>query len=242
MMAINGIMSLTGRNGVDSDEYDQWTAVRGRHMNEDHKFREDLYNAVKLMRKRRDTSNEEYFAALKKYGVDLSEETIIADYRQIKDVEKLDQMYYDRYGRILDDKQEEKWLNSDAFMELLDRIVPQHFDIEETGDPYFITSAVDEICRNDLRKVDQKTIEKVLRALVTFSRTRDQHLLDNVAEFYDFGNLLKELIRVCHNRDQTFRALIRQLYECYEDMDPKIFPSVYKEYLNQKNMKKLQRI
>ncbi len=192
--------------------------------------RNNLYNALELMRKRYTVSTEEYFSKLKEYGIELSEEKIIEDYEKVRDIETLEQKYYDQYGKILDDKQEEKWLNSDVFIELLERIIPDHFKVEDTGDPYFITSAINEICSQELRKVSQDEIEKVLKALVTLSKTRDCHSLNSTLEMLNLDGLLKELVKVCHNRNTAFRALIRELYECYEDMDPKIFPSVYKEY------------
>ena len=190
----------------------------------------NLYNAMELMRKRYTTATGEYFEKLKEFGIDLSAEKMIEDYDRVRDIETLDQSYRDRYSEILDRKHEDAWLNSDIFMELLERIIPDHFTIEETGDPYFITVEINEICSQDLRKVSQEEIETVLRSLVTYSKTRDCHSLNSTLEMLDLNGLLKELVKVCHNRNTAFRALIRELYECYEDMDPKIFPSVYKEY------------
>ena len=122
----------------------------------------------------------------------------------------------------------------DVFMELMDRILTDRFDIEETGDPWFIRTAIDDICSQDMRRVNQKDVEKVLRALVTYSKTRDHHRLEEIFEMFDLSGLIPELIRVCHDRNASFRALIRELYLCYEDMDPKAFPSVYREAVKAK--------
>ncbi len=189
----------------------------------------DLYQAVELMKKRYTTATDEYFTAMRQYGIDLNEEKIIEDYSRVRDINTLNQMYYDHYGKILDNKQTDEWLNSDVFMELLERILADRFSIAETGDPYFITVEINEICSGDLRKTDQKEIEKILKALITLSQTRNIRKLDDTIEMFDINGLLKELIRVCHDRNPAFRKLILDLYKCYDDMDPKIFPSVYKE-------------
>lgn len=190
----------------------------------------DLYQAVELMKKRYTTATDEYFTAMKQYGIDLDEEKIIEDYSRIKDIQTLNQIYHDQYGKILDNKQTDEWLNSDVFMELLERILDDRFSIEKTGDPYFIALDINEICSGDLRKTDQKEIEKILKALITLSQTRNIHSIDDTIEMFDINGLLKELIRVCHDRNPAFRKLILDLYTCYDDMDPKIFPSVYKEF------------
>ena len=189
----------------------------------------DLYQAVELMKKRYTTATDEYFTAMRQYGIDLNEEKIIEDYSRVRDINTLNQMYYDHYGKILDNKQIDEWLNSDVFMELLERILADRFSIAETGDPYFITVEINEICSGDLRKTDQKEIEKILKALITLSQTRNIRKLDDTIEMFDINGLLKELIRVCHDRNPALRKLILDLYKCYDDMDPKIFPSVYKE-------------
>ena len=189
----------------------------------------DLYQAVELMKKRYTTATDEYFTAMRQYGIDLNEEKIIEDYSRVRDINTLNQMYYDHYGKILDNKQTDEWLNSDVFMELLERILADRFSIAETGDPYFITVEINEICSGDLRKTDQKEIEKILKALITLSQTRNIRKLDDTIEMFDINGLLKELIRVCHDRNPALRKLILDLYKCYDDMDPKIFPSVYKE-------------
>ncbi|HCK89350.1 MAG TPA: hypothetical protein DHW39_11205 [Erysipelotrichaceae bacterium] len=198
-------------------------------LTEQMEMQKNLMDAMELMRKRYTTSTEEYFAELKKFGFNFSEEKIIEDYKKVRDFSRLDEMYYEQYGKYIDEHQKEKWLNSDVFMELMDRILTGRFEIEETGDPYFIKLAIDDICSEDLRKADQKDIEKILKALVTYSKTRDHHRLDDIFEMLDLSRLIPELIRVCHDRNTSFRALIRDLYECYEDMDPKAFPSVYRE-------------
>lgn len=189
----------------------------------------DLYQAVELMKKRYTTATDEYFAAMRQYGIDLNEEKIIEDYSRVRDIKTLNQMYYDHYGKILDNKQTDEWLNSDVFMELLERIIADRFSVEETGDPYFITLEINEICSGDLRKTDQKEIEKILKAMTILSQTRNIRKLDDTIEMFDINGLLKELIRVCHDRNPAFRKLILDLYKCYDDMHPKIFPSVYKE-------------
>lgn len=189
----------------------------------------DLYQAVELMKKRYTTATDEYFAAMRQYGIDLNEEKIIEDYSRVRDIKTLNQMYYDHYGKILDNKQTDEWLNSDVFMELLERIIADRFSVEETGDPYFITLEINKICSGDLRKTDQKEIEKILKAITILSQTRNIRKLDDTIEMFDINGLLKELIRVCHDRNPAFRKLILDLYKCYDDMDPKIFPSVYKE-------------
>ncbi|MCR5793767.1 MAG: hypothetical protein K6G61_00295 [Solobacterium sp.] len=201
------------------------------------KYRELIANLLKgheLQKRRNSASNEEYFAKMKEFGIDLSEEKIIADYDRIRDARKLDDSYYEEFGHILDDEQKEEWLNSDATILLIDRIVPLHFNIEDTGDPFFIDGVIGSLYEDDLKKADQKDIEKVFRALITFSHTRDHHTLADVMGMYDIRSNLKEMIRVCHDRNPSFRALIKELYACYEDADPHLFPSVYKEYLKEK--------
>lgn len=197
--------------------------------NMDPEFGKNLLEGIQLLKSRMATSNEEYFAKLKEYGFDFSEEKIVEDYMRVRDIKALDDSYYEQYGKYIDDHQKDKLVNSDVFMELMARIIPEHFDIAETGDPYFIEAAIDRIINTDLRSVDQKEIEKILQALIVFSKERDRHTLEDTLEMFDLNVLLKELIRVCHDRNASFRKLIREMYECFEDMDPKIFPSVYKE-------------
>ena len=197
--------------------------------NTNEEFRKNLIEALRLRNERMATTNEQYFAKLKGYGIDLSEEKILEDYDRVRDVQTLDDTYYEKYGKSLDNNQKDKVVNSDVFMLLMDRIIPGHFDITETGDPYFISVAVDDIINTDLRSADQYEIERILRALAVFSKTRNHHTLEDSLEMLDMNVLLKDLIRVCHNRNAVFRGLIKDLYECFEDMDPKIFPSVYKE-------------
>ena len=199
--------------------------------NTNEQYRKNLIEGLQLMKERMATTNEQYFAKLKGYGIDLSEEKIIEDYDRVRDVQTLDDTYYEKYGKYIDDNQKDKLLNSDVFMLLMDRIIPEHFNITDTGDPYFISVAVDNIINTDLRSADQYEIERILRALAVFSRTRNHHTLEDSLEMLDMNVLLKELIRVCHNRNAVFRGLVRDLYECFEDMDPRIFPSVYKETL-----------
>ena len=81
-------------------------------LSEQLEMQKNLLKAMELMRKRYTTTTEEYFAALKEFGFDFSEEKIIEDYRQFKDVQKLDDMYYEQYGKYIDKHQKEKWLNS----------------------------------------------------------------------------------------------------------------------------------
>ena len=195
----------------------------------DPEFGKNLLEGLQLMKSRMATTNEEYFAKLKEYGIDFSEERIVNDYEQVRDVRTLDDSYYEQYGKYIDDHQKDKLVNSDVFMVLMDRIIPDHFDITETGDPYFIEAAIGEIIKTDLRSADQKEIEKILQALIVFSKNRDHHTLEDSLDMLDLNVLLKELVRVCHNRDAAFRKLIREMFECFDDMDPKIFPSVYKE-------------
>lgn len=197
-------------------------------------FNKNLLDGLQQMQNRMGTTNEEYFKKLKEHGIDLNEERIIEDYKRVKDIRTLDDSYYEQYGKALDEQRIPS-LNSDVFMDLMDRIIPEHFEIDETGDPYFMENAANRIISTDLRSIDQKEIEKLLRALVVFSKTRDHHTLEDTFEFMDCGFLLRELIRVCHNRNAEFRKLIREMYECYDDMDPRILPSVYKEV--QKNKK-----
>ncbi len=193
-----------------------------------------LEKGMDLVKKRYGSADEEYYSALKELGIEFSEERLIEDYSRVKDTEALFDAYYKQYGDILDSEHEKEWINSDIFFELIDRIIPQHFDFEETGDPFFITTALNELCMDDLRKADQKEIEKILRALITYSKTRDQHILEETLEMPDMNGLIRELVRVCHNRDASFRKLIQEMYECFDDMDQKIFPSVYKEAMNAK--------
>ena len=197
------------------------------NMNEE--YRENLIKGLQLMKTRITTSNEEYFAKLREYDFDFSEEKIISDYESVKDAKSLDNMYYEQYGKYIDAHQKDRVVNSDVFMLLIDRIIPEHFNITETGDLYFIEEAIDQIIKSDLRSVSQKEIEKVLKALVAFSKKKDHHMLETTSDIIDLNVLLKELIRVCHNRNTAFRNLIKEMYECFEDMDPKIFPSVYRE-------------
>ena len=199
-------------------------------MSEKYEMQKKIYDAMELMRKRYTTGTEEYFSRLKEYGIELSEEKIIEDYEKVLDIETLEQKYYDQYGKILDDKQEEKWLNSDVFMELMDRVLSDRFDAEETGDPYFINRLIDDLCVQDPKKINQKDVEKLLRAFIKLSKTRNMHILEDTLYMPDVNGLLRELIRVCHDRTPAFKALVREMYRCYEDMDPRIFPSVYKEY------------
>jgi len=195
----------------------------------------NLMAGMTMMKKRMDTSNEEYFAKLKALGFEFSEERLIRDYDRVRDTKTLEESYYQECGQYLDRQDQDKVLNSDVFMTLLMRIIPEHFAIEETGDPFFIESAIDDLCRKDPKKTDQKEIEKVLKALTVFSKTRDHHTLEGSLERFNINGLFNDLIRLCHNRNTEFRNLIREMYECFDDMDPKILPSVYKEV--QKNKK-----
>ena len=198
------------------------------------KVNNQLSESIELMRKRYGTATEIYFDKLKNLGVDMDEERILRDYAQVKDAEKLNAVYCEKYGEILDGNHGDSWLNSDVFMELMDRIIPEHFNIAETGDLYFIGEEINDLCSEDLRKADQKQIEQVLKALVTYSKTRDHHTLEDTLEFLELNGLLKEFVRACHNRTPAFRSLVRELYECYEDMDPMIFHAVYKEFIAKK--------
>lgn len=152
----------------------------------------------------------------------------------VKDIRTLDDSYYEQYGKDLDEKNIPS-LSSAVFMDLMDRIIPEHFNIEDTGDPYFIENEINSIISTDLSSIGQKEIEDLLKALIVFSKTRDHHTLEDIFESIDCGFLLRELIRLCHDRNAEFRKLIREMYECYDDMDPRILPSVYKEV--QKNKK-----
>ena len=200
-------------------------------------YRELIASMLKgneLQKRRNSASNEEYFAKMKEFGIDLSEEKIVSDYDRVRDARKLDDSYYEEFGHILDDEQKEDWLNSDATLLLIDRIVPLHFNIQDTGDPFFIDGVISSLYENDLKKADQKDIENVFRALITYSRTRDHHTLADVMGMYDIRGNLQEMMRVCHDRNPAFRALVKELYECYEDADPRLFPSVYREYQKEK--------
>jgi hypothetical protein len=192
-------------------------------------FRKNLLEGFQLMKTRMALTNEDYFKRLKAYGIELSEERIVGDYEHVQDIKALDESYYEQYGKYIDANQRDKVLNSDAFMLLLDRIIPDHFDIAETGDPYFIEAAIENIINTDLRSADQKEIERILKALTVFSKKRDHHTLEDCLKTFDLNVLLKELVRVCHDRNTEFRKLIREMYECFDDMDPSIFPSVYRE-------------
>lgn len=200
----------------------------------DQEFNKRLIDGLQRMQTQLETENDKIFKKLKEYGIDLSEEKIIEDYKRFKDVQALDDYYYEQYGEALDRKNI-PFFNSDVFIDLIDSIIPEHFDYEEIADPSLIENAANEILSTDLRSADQKEIEKLLRALIAYSKTRDHHSLEDISEYMDFSYLLKELIRVCHNRNSEFRNLIREMYECYDDMDPRILPSVYKEV--QKNKK-----
>jgi len=189
----------------------------------------NLLEGLTMLKKRIETSNEEYFAKLSEYGFEFSEKRIVEDYKRVKDTKTLENFYYEQYGRYIDDHQKDMLVNSDVFLTLIHRIIPNHFDITETGDPYFIERAIDDLYRNDLKKADQKEIEKVLKAMTVFSKTRNHHTLEGSLERFDMNGLFSDLIRACHNRNPEFRNLIREMYECFDDMDPKIFPSVYRE-------------
>ena len=86
-------------------------------------FRKNLIEALRLRNERMATTNEEYFAKLKGYGIDLSEENILEDYDRVRDVQTLDDTYYEKYGKSLDNNQKDKVVNSDVFMLLMDRII-----------------------------------------------------------------------------------------------------------------------
>ena len=195
----------------------------------DEEYRSKLVEALRIRQKRMAMTNEEFFARLKKMGIDFSEERIIEDYKRVKDVQTLDDSYYEQYGEYIDDHQTDEIINSDVFMELMDRIIPEHFNITETGDPYFVEAALENLIYSDPRSVDQSEVEEVFRAMTVLSKTRNVHSLDECFGMYDLNVLLRELIRVCHNRNTAFRNLVREMYECFDDLDPKIFPSVYRE-------------
>lgn len=195
----------------------------------DEEFGRALFEGMQLMSKRISATNDEYYAMLKEAGIDFSDEKIIDDYARIKDLKALEESYYEQYGKTLDTESRTKVLNSDVFLTLLLRIIPEHFDFSETGDPYYIEAEIDRICSNVLSKLNQKEIEKILRGFVVFSKTRNHHTIEDSLELFNINGLLKEMIRICHNRDASFRNLMKEMYECYEDLDPKIFPSVYRE-------------
>jgi UTP-glucose-1-phosphate uridylyltransferase len=75
-------------------------------LSEQMEMQKNLMDAMELMRKRYTTSTEEYFAKLKKFGFDFSEEKIIEDYKKAPDAkaviaaQEMPEEAWHKYGMI----------------------------------------------------------------------------------------------------------------------------------------------
>lgn len=189
----------------------------------------NLGKAQERMKLQHETPAETVFAKMNAMGVELNEERFIHDYAEIHNVRKLDDQYYAQYGEILDCEHPEQWVNSDMITILLDRIIPEHFDFEETGDPYFIAQTAAQLAEKDPKTYPQTETEKIFRALITCSKKHDIHMLNELSDYYDMNFILGILCRNCRFRNTAFREMIKEFYRCYEDADPKIFMNAYRE-------------
>lgn len=176
----------------------------------------------------RNASPEELIGRLQKYGIDITEERILADYAKYKEVFKVMDAYYVQYKENFDRIPEEELLDSDALEPLVEKVVKDRFDPVITGDPYFIDNILEDLLETDPKKVRQEDVENLIRAMISYSSRSGCRKLSNIGDCYDYNPPLAELVSLCQERTPQFRALIREFYECYEDASAKILPSVYR--------------
>lgn len=178
-------------------------------------------------------SVEYILEVLSKNGIDLSAEQILNDYEKVNSVETLDRAYYQKYKQQFRKgiKHDPLGLvDEDIFLPLIKNVLKENRDLAQVGDVSFIDDILMECERKKLKNVRQEDIELVIDMLIRHSELHDVHRLEEIKDcFYDYNVMLMDYVKVCHNRNLAFKERMKQLYRCYEDADPKICPSVYRE-------------
>ncbi len=166
---------------------------------------------------------EDLFQELQGYGLSLCKESILEEYQKIPDCKVLAKIYTAQLAEHGD---------PELVDVLVMRIVKANVPAAQSGDPVLIDAVIDEV--NTLAKKEdrQPLIEEAYRALLKRAEIVNVHLLRELNGFYNYYDFVHESFKLCRNRNAAFRKLVKDMYTTFEDMDPKLFPGIYKEVKN----------
>ena len=213
-----------GMKGINSTKRDE--EMNKRIMN----GMKNFMKATVKIRQQDHAPAELVLRVLNENGIPLTEQKILDDYAEVKDVGTLDEQYADQYEDRFDGtfQDETGFIDIDIFLPLIKNVLRRNCDITETGDSVFIGELEDDLMKKEkLKVIPQKEVEDLIRTYINHSRIHDVHLLDDIDGLYDHNSLLIGFVKGCHKRNRQFNDLMTEFFNCYEDADPEIYPSLY---------------
>lgn len=173
---------------------------------------------------------DEILKFFEEHGVPVTKQDIIDKYAELKEYNAVVDYFYGKYEKQMDRIDDlGADINSDAFVPMVQKIVKENFDPVDFGDTGFITDLFMKLEDGVPKDQIQPLYTEALQGIISYGR-RTGKKLEEADDFYDYNGCLKEWIRDCHERTPAFRQLFLELYDLFPDADPKIFPSVYKEW------------
>jgi hypothetical protein len=173
----------------------------------------------------------EILGILNRNSIDLSEEQILRDYQELKDIEALSTQYYGMYEKELDLLDEKNlYVNSDAIPHLILRIIPEHFDLTEIGDPGFIDEWLMNIGKRRPPHVTMQELANIVCALINHARRTGISELKNTGSVYNYNAALRSLFANVTHPEERLEELLVIFYQTFPDADPNICPTAYQSW------------
>ena len=193
---------------------------------------------LNAMKDRLDAQNsmtaDEILKFFQDHGIPVTKQDIIDKYAELKEYNTVVEYFYGKYEKQMDRIDDLRAdINSDAFVPLVQKIAEENFDPIALGDPGFISDLLMKLEDGVPKDQIQPLYTKALQGIISYGK-RTGKKLEEADDMYDYNECLKGWIRDCHDRTPAFRHLFMDFYDQFPDADPKIFPSVYREWKEKK--------
>ncbi len=168
-------------------------------------------------------SIEVFCEDMKKRGFDFSVEKVIEIYPKYYGIMEVDDYFYNKdkykWGQV---EAPMTFFNSDLLSIYVEKNIKANFDVEAIGDPTYIESIM---CDLDYASKEeyQPLVERYIKMFIQYSKRTNTHKISGILRDIDFHECFRNDIKKCHNRNKVFKELIKELYDCYDDIDQSVF-------------------
>ena len=172
----------------------------------------------------RNSSLEKMLADLNERGIYLTEKEVVEKYKELRCLEDVDNYFYHKYEltwkRIDSQKQ---IINSDIQLECNIKIIKKYFDYNNLPDSWFIQDRMQYIEDKCPKEKIQDEIMAVISQIIECAKIKNTRLISKIIDFYDCNEYFRFYIKKCHNRDHKFKALMKDFYDAFDDIDQTIY-------------------
>lgn len=191
-------------------------------------LQDKMLKAAYFMKQRKEYLNnssfEQMLTDLNERGIIIKENEVVEKYKELRCLEDVDDYFYHKYEVVWNRVDNQKQvINSDIQLECFIKIIKKHFDYNNLPDSWFIQDRMQYIEDQCPKEKIQKEIMSVIMQIIECGKIKNTRSISDIVDFYDCDEYFRFFIKKCHNRDQKFKALMKNFYDAFDDIDQSIY-------------------